>query len=344
METQLFPPACASLLSCNTSQEHHLLQPSSCSSAIFSSCVHIHKEATCFDNTVLWWQTFHSPLFWLCFCCGTGSLLVLNQKFLLHTNWYLTWKSVFFLDHRKVLFCSPGMELGIFGISQSTAFLLLNNSSRLLIQPRDRQVGLWFCTLWNVVVCEKSLGESDVDHVVNRKRGVGFIFLILLILTWKIVFMRTFSSSVLAPVGPGSVLQAVEISPRFSCIAVSGCTRSDVSSEGLEMFYWGCKKDGAVSGSPFRPTVHVIVTWDVAFRSPIFPRTSMPQIFINHLFKRRTSRLWGLGWVGKKAEGKFEVGVRSRVSLGSGRSLFRARMNDQERNAFSLTHRWYSKP
>lgn len=54
---------------------------------------------------------------------------------------------------------------------------------------------------------------------------------------------------------------------------------------------WECSpgaqesRAGAVSGSPLGPTVHVIVTRDVAQRSPIFNRTSMSQICLNHLFK-----------------------------------------------------------
>lgn len=146
-----------------------------------------------------------------------------------------------------------------------------------------------------------------------------------------------FHSSALACCRSGSVQKAGGMCcPRRS----GGCPRSG-PQKGLGMLSWGSgSRAGAVSGSPFWPTVHVIVTRDAAWRSPIFNHTSMSQISINHLFKWRTSRLWVFGWEGKRQKENLKQELEVVCQLGSGRRLFTARMKDQERSAFSLTHRW----
>lgn len=124
-----------------------LTQPGSCVLLIrhlppaVSTCTKVGPTSKLqLRNSALCWHIFHNPLFWLCFCLGTGNSLIITQNFFLPIEAWLG--SCFFTDHGNVLLCCPWMGLGIFSICQIAASLPLNISSRVWVQPGHRQVGL----------------------------------------------------------------------------------------------------------------------------------------------------------------------------------------------------------
>lgn len=169
------------------------------------------------------------------------------------------------------------------------------------------------------------------------------MFLLLLILTSQIVWIRKYlHSSVLVSYRSQIHQEAVEMCSCRVTVSRSGCTRSGMQGRtGNASRRLQEGKGRAVSGSPFGPTVHVIVGCDVAYRSPIFNHRSMSQIFVNHLFKCRTSRLWGFGWGGGE-KGRRKIPSRSWKSCVSWGlvGVFLKLGWKIRSDGFSLTHRW----